>query len=329
MSAIVRIYEQGPPSVLKIEEVDVPTPAAGQLRIVQHAIGMNYVDTHLRSGRFGVGNFPFVGGFEGAGIVDAVGTDVADFKVGDRVVFRFGPGAYSVVLNVPADRVIHLPDNVSFEQGAALLAKGLTARMFAKRLRPIGPGSTVLVHAARGGVGSLLSSWVKALGATVIGTVGSASKVADAKKAGLDHVIALDEQDFLEEVLKITNGRGVDIVFDNVGKETFDRSLKAIAPLGTVALTGWTGGAPEALNVTSLLGKSGSVVVPNLGDDIPDRASYVSAAQEVFDALEAGIFGDLTIATYPLSQIAQVHEDMENRRTSGSIVIVPEEAHTK
>jgi NADPH2:quinone reductase len=318
-SGVIRINKQGAPSVLEYGLATVGKPAANQVVIHQEAIALNFVDVMFRNGTFPINEFPATIGVEAAGTIESVGENVTDFQVGDRVGYFFSLGAYTERRLINASELIKLPDYVSFDQSAAVMAKGLTARMLIKQAYPVKQGDTILVHAAAGGVGSLVSRWAKALGATVIGTIGSNSKRAQAIANGIDHVIALDTEDLIESVKSFTKGSGVDAVFDGVGKATFKPSLEVIKNNGTFILFGSSSGTPEidneALNVKNI-----TLVRPSLGDYLPDRASVNVATADIFEAFRNGILGDINPTIYPLSDAAKAHHDLESGNTKGSVI---------
>lgn len=322
-SGIVKIYKQGAPSVLGYERETIQEPGPGQVRIRQQAIGLNFVDTYYRDGTFPVRSFPYTPGTEAAGIIEAVGPWVTDFKVGDHVGYHFIPGAYTENRVVSTQQLIHIPDGVTSDEAAAVMVKGFTARMLVKAIHPIQPGEVVLVHAAAGGVGTLVTKWAKALGATVIGTTGSEEKKQVILDNGADYAFLADCQDFFPSVLEITGGEGVNVVFDGVGRDTFSHSLDLIRKGGQIVLYGSSSGQPEHIDHAMLREKSIALATPALSAYIPDHAALQEYAADTFDALRAGLFGKLAITRYPLMQAMQAQTDLEARKTIGSVILVP------
>ncbi|MCF0051080.1 quinone oxidoreductase [Dyadobacter sp. LJ53] len=322
-SGSVSISRQGDPSVLTYSQEVLGEPGPGEVKIRQAAIGLNFVDTYFRSGMFPVKAFPYVPGIEAAGVIEETGPWVTDFKVGDRVAYHFIPGAYAEVRIVGTHQLVHVPDDVSLEEAAAVMVKGFTARMLVKETYKVKPGDVVLVHAAAGGVGSLVSKWAKALGATVIGTVGHANKKKIALENGADHVFLTHCEGFAKSVLEITGGRGVDAVFDGVGKDTFSESTGVIKRGGKIVLYGSSSGQPEHIDHAALRARSINMLTPVLNAYISDYDSLHLFARDTFSALQSGIFGKLNITAYPLSEAAQAHKDIESRETTGSVIMIP------
>lgn len=325
MSHAIRFHQTGGPEVLRWEEVEVPPPAAGELRLRQHAVGLNYIDTYHRSGLYAVPKLPSGIGLEGAGVVEAVGEGVSGFAVGDRVAYAHGPlGAYAEVRNLPADRAVKLPDTLSFEQGAAMMLQGLTAQYLLRRTHRVQAGETILVHAAAGGVGSILVQWGKALGATVIGTVGSDEKAARVKALGCDHVIVYSREDFVARVKEITGGRGVRVAYDSVGKDTFLRTLDCVQRLGLVALFGNASGAVEPFDPLLLAQKGGLFLTrPILAQYIATRAELDEMAADLFDVVLSGKVRIDVNQRFALRDAAEAHRALEARRTTGASVLLP------
>ncbi len=322
-SGIVKIYKQGTPSVLGYERETITEPGPGQVRIRQEAIGLNFVDTYYRDGKFPVKSFPYTPGIEAAGVIEAVGPWVTEFNVGDRVGYHFIPGAYAERRVVSTQQLIHIPDEISSEEAAAMLVKGFTARMLVKVINPVQPGDVVLVHAAAGGVGTLVTKWAKALGATVIGTTGSEEKKEAVLANGADFVFLAECREFVGSVLEITDGRGVDVVFDGVGKDTFTHSLDLIRKGGKIVLYGSSSGQPEHIDHALLRERTIVMATPTLSAYITDRELLEEYAADTFDAFRKGIFGKLAITRYPLSKANQAQADLEARRTIGSVILVP------
>ena len=324
MTNAIRIHEHGGPEVMKWEAVEVGAPGPGEVRIKHTAVGLNYIDTYHRSGLYKI-PLPTVIGREGAGVVEAVASDVHDIAVGDRVAYASLPiGAYSEVRLMPANRVVKIPDNVSDQQAASIMLKGMTTQYLVRRTYRVKPGDTILFHAAAGGVGLMLCQWAKHLGATVIGTVGSEEKAQLARANGCDHVINYSTEDFVARVAEITNGQKCDVVYDGVGKDTFLKSLDCVRPRGLVALFGNASGKVEPLDL-GLLAAKGSLFVsrPALDTYVATRDDLVATADELFDIVGRGVVKIEINQTYPLREAAQAHRDLEARKTTGATVLLP------
>jgi NADPH2:quinone reductase len=323
MPYAMRIYENGGPEKLRWEEVQVGAPGEGQVRVRSTAVGLNFVDTYQRSGLYQL-PLPFTLGSEGAGVVDAVGPKVRELKVGDRVAYSGPLGAYAEVLLRPADRLVKIPAGVDDKTAAAMMLKGLTAHYLIRRTYRVKKGDTILMHAAAGGVGQILCQWAKALGATVIGTVGSDEKAVLAKKAGCKHVIVTSRENFVERVKAITKGKGVPVVYDGVGKDTFMGSLDCLSPLGLLASFGNASGAVTQFN-PGVLAQKGSLFLtrPTLITYTATREALVSAARELFAVVKSGKVRIAINQTYPLREAAQAQRDLEARKTTGSTVLIP------
>jgi NADPH:quinone reductase len=320
----IRIHEHGGPDMMKWESVEVGTPGPGEVRIMHTAIGLNYIDTYHRTGLYKI-PLPTVLGREGAGVIEAVGANVSDFKVGDRVAYASSPiGSYAEVRLMPAERVVKVPDNVTDQQAASMMLKGMTAQYLLRRTFKVNKGDTILFHAAAGGVGLIVSQWARHLGATVIGTVGSEEKAVLARASGCHHVINYSREDFVARVAEITGGKKCDVVYDGVGKDTFLKSLDCVRPLGTVALFGNASGKVEPLDL-GLLAAKGSLFVtrPTLDTFIAKREELVATANELFDVVGRGIVKIEINQTYALKDAAQAHLDLEARKTTGSTVLIP------
>ncbi len=323
MPYAMRIYENGGPEKLRWEEVQVGAPGEGQVRVRSTAVGLNFVDTYQRSGLYPL-PLPFTLGSEGAGVVEAVGPKVKEFKVGDRVAYSGPLGAYAEVLLRPADRLVKIPAGIGDTTAAAMMLKGLTAHYLIRRTYRVKKGDTILMHAAAGGVGQILCQWARALGATVIGTVGSDEKAALAKKAGCKHVIVTSRENFVERVKEITKGKGVPVVYDGVGKDTFMGSLDCLSPLGMLASFGNASGAVTQFN-PGVLAQKGSLFLtrPTLITYTATRESLVSAARELFAVVKSGKVKIAINQTYPLREAAQAQRDLEARKTTGSTILIP------
>ena len=323
MPYAMRVYEHGGPEKLRWEQVEVGAPGEGQVRVRSTAVGLNFIDTYQRSGLYPM-QLPFTPGSEGAGVVEAVGPKVKDLKVGDRVAYSGPIGAYAEVLLRPAARLLKVPAGIDDKTAAAMMLKGLTAQYLLRRTYRVKKGDTILMHAAAGGVGQILCQWAKALGATVIGTVGSDEKVALAKKAGCKHVIVTSREKFVDRVKEITKGKGVPVVYDGVGKDTFMDSLDCLAPLGLMASFGNASGAVTQFN-PGVLAAKGSLFLtrPTLNTYTASREDLVKAASELFAVVKSGKVKITVNQTYPLRDAAQAHRDLESRKTTGQTVLIP------
>jgi NADPH2:quinone reductase len=325
MVAAVRVHKTGGPEVLTYEQIEVGQPGPGQVKLKQHAIGVNYIDTYFRIGMYPspVG-LPFVAGNEGAGEVIAVGPNVTDLKVGDRVAYVAPLGGYSSERLLPADRAVKLPDKISYEQAAAMMLKGMTAQYLLRRTFKVAPGQTILVHAAAGGVGIILCQWAKALGATVIGTVGNEEKAALAKANGAHHTILYRKEDFVAKVKEITGGKLCDVVYDGIGKTTFPGSLDCIRPMGMFVSYGSASGPIEAFNI-NLLQTKGSLFAtrPTLNTYAAKREDLLAIAKDTFDIVMSGKVKIAVNQKYPLKDAVKSHRDLEGRETTGASILVP------
>ena len=323
MPYAIRIHEHGGADKLRWEQVQVGDPGEGQVRVRNTAIGLNFVDTYQRSGLYPM-PLPFTPGSEGAGVVEAVGPKVKELKVGDRVAYSGPVGAYAEVLLRPAARLVKIPAGIDDKTAAAMMLKGLTTQYLLRRTYRVQKGDTILMHAAAGGVGLILCQWAKALGATVIGTVGSDEKVALAKKAGCKHVIVLAREKFVDRVKEITKGKGVPVVYDGVGKDTFMDSLDCLAPLGMMASFGNASGAVTQFN-PGVLAQKGSLFLtrPTLNTYAASREDLVKGAAELFSMVKSRKVKISVNQTYPLRDAAQAQRDLESRKTTGSTVLLP------
>jgi len=323
MPHAMRVYEYGGPEKLRWEQVQVGVPGEGQVLVRNTAIGLNFVDTYQRSGLYQT-PLPFTAGSEGAGVVEAVGPKVKELKVGDRVAYFSPIGAYAEVLLRPADRLVKIPAGIDDKTAAGMMLKGLTAQYLLRRTYRVKKGDTILMHAAAGGVGQILCQWAKALGATVIGTVGSDEKAALAKKAGCKHVIVTSREKFVEQVKAITKGKGVPVVYDGIGKDTFMDSLDCLAPFGLMASFGNASGAVTQFN-PGLLAQKGSLFLtrPTLNTYAASREALLSGARELFAIVKSGKVKIAINQTYPLREAAQAQRDLESRKTTGSTVLIP------
>ncbi len=325
MTKAVRIHAPGGPEALVYEEVDVPAPGPGEVLLDQGACGLNYIDVYHRSGLYPLPALPAVIGMEGAGTVAAVGEGVTAFQPGDRVAYAdVPPGAYAGQRLMPWHRLVKLPDAISEQQAAAMMLQGMTVEYLIRRTYQVQPGETVLFHAAAGGVGLIACQWLNHLGATVIGTVGSEEKAALAKANGCHHTINYREEDFTTRVKEITEGAGVPVVYDSIGKDTFEGSLDCLRPRGLMVTFGNASGPVEAFN-PGILGQKGSLYLtrPSLMVYNAQREDLEASAAALFEVVTAGAVTIAVNQTYPLSETAQAHRDLEARKTTGSTVLLP------
>ena len=319
----IRIHQQGGPEAMKWESVEVPAPGPGQVRLKQHAVGVNFVDVYQRSGLYKMPT-PFVAGSEGAGEVVAVGPGVTDFKVGDRGAYAGAMGGYAEERVMPADRLVKLPDSIDYKTGAAMMLQGMTVRYLLRETYKVSKGTTMLLHAAAGGIGLIACQWARHLGATIIGTVSTPEKAALAKEYGCTHVINYKTEDFVKRTKELTNGQGVDVVYDSIGKDTYPGSLDCLKPLGLWVTFGNASGAITNFDLL-LLSAKGSLYAtrPTLGTYIAKREDLLANANDLFDVVTKGIVKISVNHTYALKDAAQAHRDLEARKTTGSIVLVP------
>ncbi|MCE2979952.1 MAG: quinone oxidoreductase family protein [bacterium] len=320
----IRIQAVGGPEVMSWEEVPLPVPGPGQATVRHHAVGLNYIDVYFRTGLYPQ---PLPGGLgmEGAGVVEAVGEGVTDIAVGDRVAYAGTPtGAYSQARVMPAAKLVKLPEGIGFEQAAAMMLQGMTAQYLLKRTYPVKAGQTILWHAAAGGVGLIACQWAKALGATVIGTVGSDEKARLAKAHGCDHVIVYSRENFVERVKEITGGRGVPVVYDSVGKDTWPASLDCLQPLGMMVSFGNASGPIPPVNTADLASRGSLFFTrPTLMSYTATREDLLASSADLFDAVLTGKVKIEIQQRYPLAEAALAHRDLEARRTTGSTVLIP------
>jgi NADPH2:quinone reductase len=323
MAKAIRYHKQGGPEVLQLDEVEVRDPGPGEVRVRHTALGVNFVDTYQRSGLYPM-QLPAIAGNEGVGVVDAVGPNVSELKKGDRVCYTGLPGSYCEARIVPADRLVKIPEGLSDEQVASMLLKGLTVHYLIFTTYPVKKGETVLWHAAAGGVGLIACQWLKALGVTTIGTAGSDEKAALAKSHGAEHVINYSKENFVERVKEITGGKKVPVVYDGVGKTTWEGSLDCLRPRGLIASFGNASGPVPPVNL-GILSAKGSLYVtrPTLATHIASRADLVERSSALFDIVKSGKVKIETTKKYKLADAAQAHRDLEGRKTTGSIVLVP------
>jgi NADPH:quinone reductase len=324
MPKAIRIHKQGGPEVMQWEDVQVGDPGPGEARVRHKAIGLNYLDTYQRSGLYKIA-LPAGMGNEGSGVVEAVGPGVTHVKAGDRVAYTGGPiGAYAEVRNMPAERLVVLPEGVSFETGAAMMLKGCTAEYLLRQTYKVKAGETILFHAAAGGVGLIACQIAKAIGATVIGTVGSDDKAKLARAHGCDHAIVYTRENFVERVKQLTDGKGVPVVYDGVGKDTFMQSLDCLRPRGLMVSFGNASGAVGPTDL-GILAAKGSLYVtrPTLNTYAAKREDLVELTKELFDFVKSGKVKIEVNHKYPLKDAVQAHRDLESRKTTGSVVFIP------
>jgi NADPH2:quinone reductase len=321
MPHAIRVHETGGPEVLKWEEIDVGEPGPGQVRLRQEAAGLNYIDVYHRTGLYPQ-PLPFTPGVEGAGVVEAVGPDVTGRKIGDRVAYAGPIGGYAEVRLIDADRLVKLPGAISSEQAAAAMLQGMTVHMLLRRVYAVKAGDTILIHAAAGGVGLIACQWAKALGATVIGTVGNDDKAALARAHGCDHPIVYTREDFVAEVDRITAGKKLPVVYDSVGKDSFLKSLDCLAPRGMMVSFGNASGPPDPFP-PGLLAQKGSLFLtrPTLFNYIATRPELEEAAGELFGMLASGKVKVEVKQQFSLEDAAEAHRALEGRKTSGSTVL--------
>jgi NADPH:quinone reductase len=315
----------GPPSVLRYEQYDVAAPAKREVLIRQTAIGLNFIDIQHRTGRYPLPDYPSPVGMEGAGTIEAVGGDVHEFKRGDRVVYSGMPiGAYADLRLMPADRLVQVPQSIPDSLAAGIFTKGITAHYLIFTTFAVKAGDTILVHAAAGGVGLILCQWAKHLGATVIGTVGTAQKAELARAHGCDAAIVYTAEDFVGAVRRLTHGSGVGVVFDSVGKDTFEKSLRCLAPRGLLVSFGTASGPIAPFDVFELNRLDSLYVTsPAFVTHTRDRSELQSRADALFNAVAAGIIKISVDRTYPLAEAARAHEDLQTRRTAGISILIP------
>ena len=325
MSRAIRIHETGGPDVMCWEEVEVGAPGSGEIRIRHEAVGLNFIDVYFRTGLYPAPSLPFSPGMEGAGIVEAVGEGVDSLVAGDRVAYAAPPvGAYAEARLMPADRVVKVPDGIDSRQAAAMMLQGMTVEYLLLRTYPVRSGDTIVFHAAAGGVGLIACQWAKHLGATVIGTVGSDEKAELARAHGCDHPIVYTRENFTERVREITGGAGVPVVYDSVGRDTFEGSLDCLRPRGVLVSFGQSSGKIDPFDI-GVLGARGSLYVtrPTLFTYTATRADLESSAQALFDVVASGAVRVAVNRTFPLAEAADAHRALESRQTTGSTVLLP------
>ncbi|MGU3493916.1 quinone oxidoreductase family protein [Xanthobacteraceae bacterium A53D] len=324
MVAAVRVHKVGGPEVLTLERIELPPPGPGEVRLRHTAIGLNYIDTYFRSGLYKAPSFPFVPGNEAAGEVEAVGPHVEGFHVGDRVAYATSLGSYAEARNIAASALVHLPAAIDDRTAAAMMLKGMTAQYLVKHTHAVKPGDVVLIQAAAGGVGLILAQWANALGATVIGTVGSKEKAELALASGTDHAILYRDEDFVQRVKEITKGKMCDVVYDGVGQATYPASLDCLKPFGLWVSFGNASGAIRNFDLLSLSQKGSLYATrPTLNTHVATRAALVATANDLFEAVLTGMLKIPVHQTYALKDAQRAHRDLESRATSGSTLLLP------
>jgi len=322
MTQAIRIHEHGGPEVMRYEAVTLPAPGQGEVRIVQKAIGINYIDTYHRTGLYKLPSLPATIGVEGAGEIAEVGPGVVDLKPGDRVAYAGPMGAYAAERNAPADRMVKLPEAISYETAAAMMLQGMTVRYLLAETYKAGPRTTMLFHAAAGGVGLIACQWARALGATIIGTVSSTEKAELARANGCTHVINYKEESFVDRVKEITGGKLCDVVYDSIGKDTFPSSLECLKPKGLWVSFGNASGPVPPFELTALKG-SLFATRPSLFAYTATRPDLLANAADLFEMVANGKVKISVNHRYPLREAAAAHRDLEGRKTTGSIVLIP------
>ena len=325
MAKAIRIHETGGPEVMRFEDYDPGRPAAGEALVRHEAVGLNFIDVYQRNGTYPLPSLPAVLGMEGAGVVEAVGEGVTEVAAGDRVAYAgLPPGAYAEKRLIPAHRLVRLPDAISTRQGAAMMLQGMTARYLLHGCYKVKSGDRILIHAAAGGVGLIVCQWANHLGATVIGTVGSEKKAELARAHGCHHTILYDREDFSERTREITDGRGVDVVYDSVGQATFMKSLDCLRPMGMMVSFGQSSGLVAPFN-PGILSAKGSLFLtrPTLMTYTARRDDLLEHAHDLFEVVQSGAVKIEVRQTYALSEAARAHADLEARKTTGSTILLP------
>ena len=326
MAKAIIMRETGGPEVLSWEEYDPGKPGPGEVLLRHEAVGLNYIDIYHRSGLYPLPSLPAIPGMEGGGIVEAIGDSVTEVSVGDRVAYAgLPPGAYAEARIIPAHRLVKLPDSISTQQGAAMMLQGMTARYLLHGCYQVKTGDTILIQAAAGGVGLIVCQWAKYLGATIIGTVGSQEKAELAKTHGCHYPILYREEDFVSKVKEITQGKGVDVVYDSVGQATFMKSLDCLRPLGMMVSFGQSSGPIPPFDL-AILGAKGCLFLtrPSLMVYTAKREDLLAHARDLFEVVKKGAVKIEIRQTYPLAEAAQAHRDLEGRKTTGSSILIPE-----
>jgi NADPH2:quinone reductase len=319
----IRVHQHGGVEAMRHEDIPVPEPGAGEARVKIEAIGLNYIDVYQRTGLYRL-KLPFTLGMEGAGVVDAVGRDVLEVKVGDRVAYAMVPGAYAGYAVVPSSRLVPVPKNIDSRSAAATMLQGMSAHYLTHSTYPLKRGETALVHAAAGGVGLLLIQIAKRLGATVFGTVSTEEKARIAREAGADDIILYTQTDFAVEIKRLTNGRGLNVVYDSVGQSTFAKSLDCLRPRGTMVLFGQSSGPVPPFNLGTLAAKGSLFVTrPTLAHYALDRQELLQRSNDLFNWIASGQLKLRIDKTFPLAEAAEAHRQLEGRKTSGKVLLVP------
>ena len=317
------IHEHGGPEALRYEAVSTSEPGAGEARVRIEAAGLNYIDVYHRTGLYPSTNMPFTPGMEGAGVVEAVGPSVTEVNVGDRVAYAMHQGSYTEAAIVPSGVLVPLPDSIDTQSAAAAMLQGMTAHYLTRSTYPLSTGDTALVHAAAGGVGLLLIQMAKTLGARVFGTVSTPEKAQLAKDAGADEVILYTQTDFEAEVKRLTDGQGVDVVYDSVAKTTFDKSLNCLRPRGYLALFGQSSGPVPPFDLSRLSRGSLFITRPGLGHHAADREELMGRAGDLFEWISSGTLKLRIDQTFPLQDAADAHRALEGRQTTGKVLLIP------
>ena len=325
MTKAIRIYETGGPEVMRWEDVDPGKPESGEALVRHEAVGMNFIDVYHRTGLYPLPSLPATLGMEGSGIVEEIGEGVTEVAVGDRVAYAgIPPGAYVQVRRIPAHRLVKLPDGISFEQGAAMMLQGMTARSLLRGCYDVKKGDTILIHAAAGGVGLIVCQWAKHLGATVIGTVGSSEKADLARAHGCDHPVLYKDEDFSKSARDITDGKGVDVVYDSVGQATFTQSLDCLRPMGMMVSFGQSSGSVPPFDLSELASRGSLFITrPSVIAYTADRTDMLNHADDLFEVVANGAVRIEVNQTYPLAEAARAHQDLEARKTTGSTILIP------
>jgi NADPH2:quinone reductase len=319
------MYETGGPEVLRWEDVDTGKPGPGEALVRHEAVGLNFIDVYHRTGLYPLPSLPAVPGLEGAGVVEQIGEGVGEVAVGDRVAYAgIPPGAYAQARCIPAHRLVKLPDRIDFDRAAAMMLQGMTARYLLRGCYDVKKGDTILIHAAAGGVGSIVCQWARHLGATVIGTVGSEQKAEIARANGCDHLIVYTAEDFAARTREITGGAGVDVVYDSVGQATFMPSLDCLRPLGMMVSFGQSSGSVPPVDLGVLAAKGSLFLTrPSLMAYTADRKDLLAHAEDLFEVVVSGAVNIDVNQTYPLAEAARAHQDLEARKTTGSTILLP------
>src|SRR4051812_17909509 len=324
MPKAIVVERTGGPEVMQVRDVPTPEPGPGEVRIRQHAVGVNFIDVYYRMGLYKAASLPFVPGVEAAGEIESVGSGVTELRPGQRVAYPMVQGAYAEERVMPAAKVVALPDEISFEDAAGVLMKGMTAQYLLRQTLPLERGDTVLFHAAAGGVGNIACQWARHLGLTLIGTAGGPEKCARVREAGAAHAIDYHSEDFVARVKELTGGAGVKAVFDGVGRDTLMRSLDCLRPFGMLVSFGQSSGPVPPFDIVTLSTKGSLYLTrPTLATYAADRARFTRMAAELFDVVKSGAVKPAAQQRYPLAEVARAHADLEARRTTGASILIP------